>query len=344
LRDGISWGMHHLPQNRMLVRWLREYNAERSQARKVNFYGFDVPGSPAGTHALRGTDTAFREALEFLCRVDPTEGAALSARVAPFAERMQFRPHGESGTGYEHLAQSERDALTAIAVELVALLECRQARYIAASSASDYKWACRAAIGAQQIDNWLRQLPAGWRATSTKSPFEKTPDVFAAATNVRDRAQADNIAWIVGEEGPAGKVLVFASRYHLSAVPLKTRFVQGGDEYQQVVAGTYLRRLFGSDLVTIGNLIGGGQLSFFEHQQTLTPPAESLDGLASRIGLPLFLLDVRAAPPAVKEWLSEERPLVAGQQTLTMPLGEAYDLLFYIDHVTSSWVAAASGE
>jgi erythromycin esterase len=343
LRQGISWGMHHLPQNRALVRWLREYNADRGHPRKVNFYGFDVPGSPAGSYAPRGSDTALSEALDFLCRVDRAAAIALRARVEAFAERMLFRPHSGQGPGYEQLNQGERDALTAIIVDLLALLERREARYIAASTADDYKWAYRDAIGAQQIDNWLRQIPLGWRPANVRSAFEKTPHVFAAATEVRDRAQADNVAWILGEEGPEGKVLVFASRFHLSAATLKTQFVPGGEEHRQEVAGCYLRRRFGSGLVTVGNVIGGGQLSFFEYHQTLNPPAASVDGLATQIGVPLFLLDLRAAPPAVKEWLSEEHTLVAGEQTLTIPLGEAYDILFYIDTVTSSCTATACG-
>jgi len=344
LQQGISWGMHHLPQNRALVRWLREYNSDPSHTRKINFYGFDVPGSPAGSYALRGTDAALRDALEFLCRVDAAAGATLCARVEPLARRMLFRPRDGDGSAYEELNQSERDALTAGIVDLLTLLEQREALYIAASSTSDYKWAYRAAIGAQQTDSWLRQIPLGWRPANARSPFDETPHVFAAATQVRDRAQADNVAWIVDEEGPAGKVLVFASRYHLSAMPLKTRFVPGSEELQQEVAGCHLRRRFGSGFVTICNLIGGGQLSFFEYQQALQPPADSVDGLASQIGVPLFLLDLRIAPPEVKELLREEHALVAGPQTLTTTLSDAYDILFYIDAVTSSWTAPAVGK
>jgi erythromycin esterase len=334
LEDGISWGMHSYPQNASLVRWLRGYNGRAGQTRKINLYGFDVPGSPPSAHVRRGNDTALREAIDFLCRVDSAAGAALRARIEPFAQRMLFRPQlGGSIPGYEQLDQGERDALTAIIADLITLLERKEERYLAATTNSDYQWAYRAAIGARQIDNWLRQIPLGWRPANPRNAFEDTQHVFAAATDVRDRAQADNIAWILDEEGPSGKVLIFASRYHLSATPVRTWFVPRGDEHRQAVAGSYLRRRLGSDFITIGNLIGGGQFECGGRVETLRPPVDSIDGLAAQTGVPLFLLDLRSAPPAVGELLREEHMLVAGEQTLKLPLSAAFDILFHVGAV-----------
>ena len=57
LAEGISWTMDQLLQNHALVRWLRRYNADVRLARKVNFYGFDVPGSPGNPTPNRGMDS-----------------------------------------------------------------------------------------------------------------------------------------------------------------------------------------------------------------------------------------------------------------------------------------------
>jgi erythromycin esterase-like protein len=183
LAQGISWTFDRLPQNEALVRWLREYNADPRHTRKVNFYGFDVPGSPGNPKANRGMDTALVEVLKYLARVDNAAAAAFHARLDSFWPniRVGFRRSPDAPPGYERLSQAERDALTAAIGDLIILLERREAQYTAASTGSDYEWAYRAAIGARQVDGWLRQIPLRWQ------PSSELPRFLAVATDVRDR-------------------------------------------------------------------------------------------------------------------------------------------------------------
>jgi erythromycin esterase-like protein len=168
---------------------------------------------------------------------------------------------------------------------------------------------------------------------------QSAPHFFSAATDVRDRAQADNLDWIVTREGPSGKLLIFGARYHLSATPLKARFNPGGEEHVQEVAGIYLRRRLGDGLITIGNLIGEGDAACGKYEERLgRAPADSMDGFAAEVGTPLFLLDLRSAPAPVARWFNQEHSLVAGCQTLQLAVGKAFDILFYIDTVTPARV------
>jgi erythromycin esterase len=322
LKQGISWTFDRLPENRALVQWLREYNADPRHARKINFYGFDVPGSPGNPHATRHMETALVETLQYLAGVDSTAAAAFHARVDSLLPKIRldfpdyhYRPP-DAPPGYETLSGVERDALTATIADLVTLLERRQAPYEAASTVNDYQWAYRAAIGARQLDSWVRQTPLGWEPSNKQTGF------FSVATDVRDRAQADNLDWIVKQEGPSGKVLVFAHRGHLSSVPVSGR----------EVAGTYLRRRFDSRLVTIGNLIGKGEVGCPGFEETLKPaPPDTIDGLAGQLGTPRFLMDLRAAPTPVANWLDQERELGPGFRVV---VGKAFDILFYLDVVS----------
>jgi erythromycin esterase len=339
LEQGISWGMDRLPQNRALVEWMRRYNA--SHERKINFYGFDVSGSLASADAVRTHDTALKEALGFLGDVDAKACAAFRARLDPLMRSMHFTLQGSHhDAGYERLNQPQRDALTAAIADLIIWLERHEARYSAATSARGYAWGYRAAIGARQVDNWLRQVPVGWNTSQTNTLQEALSTFYPAAADVRERAQADNLDWIISQEG-GGKVLVFASRYHLSSAALKPGL--GGEERAaQEVAGTYLRRRFGSRWLTIGNLIGEGEVECGAYRERLArAPAESVDGLMEQAGAPLFLLDLRTAPDPVARWLSQEHTLAAGAQTLKLPLLAAFDVLFYIDKVTPACRAAA---
>jgi erythromycin esterase-like protein len=258
------------------------------------------------------------------------------ARFARFVPSMRFHPCEQiEGPRYGALSQADRDALTAAIADMIVWLERHEGKYTSASTADEYAWAHRAAIAARQMDSWLRQVPAAWTEGGAQVPAEEGSQFISAGTDIRDRAQVDNIEWILRREGVAGKLLVFASRYHLSAAPVKIGWSPDAHESVQEVAGTYLRRRLGEQLVTIGNLLGGGQIQRGNDRESLArPPAHSFEGLAREIGAPFFLLDVRCAPRDVAEWLSQEHQLAAGSHVLKLSVREAFDLLFYIDTVT----------
>jgi erythromycin esterase len=337
LARGINWTHDQLPQNRALVRWLREYNEAPERTRKVKFYGFDMPGCPTSSREHFGHDTALNVALRFLDAVDPTAYSVFAARLAPFMSRGQFHPLKVLPKScYGLMSQPERDTLTAAIADLLTWFERHEGKYASLASADEYDWAYRAAVGVRQIDNWLRQVPPGWSpAKAHAGTVGEWPHFLSVGTDVRDRAQVDNIEWIVRREGEAGRVLVFASRFHLSAAPIRMSRYPDGKPSWQAVAGTYLRRRFGNELLTIGNLIGKGEVACGSYAEDLgTAPAQSLDGLASEVGQQLFLLDLRRAPEDVSRWLDGEHQLVAGAQALALNAREAFDILFYIDEVT----------
>ena len=339
--QGFSWTFDQLFENHDLVRWLREYNADPQHTRKVRFYGFDVPGSPGEANANRGLDTALTEALNYLVSVDAAEGDAFHARLDPFIPSIRFdfrRPRDASG--YDKLSQGERDSITATIADLVSVLERREAPYQAASSVNDYEWAYRAAIGARDADAWLRRIPTGWQPSNDPvSILDERMRFLSSARDVRDRAQADNLEWIIRQEGPLGRILVFAHRYHLSTKSVKA---PGVEQPSQEVMGTYLRRRLGERLVTIGSLIGAGEVECAGLRcgdgitQTLGRLAqESIEGLAGEMGAHQFLLDLRTAPAPVANWLERVHLVGEGRyDALDVPLSGAFDVLFYVDAVT----------
>lgn len=345
MAQGISWTFDQLPQNYALAEWLATHNSKRTTQRKVNFYGFDVPGSPGNPHANRGVETALIAAWHFLARVDTSAADWFGSRLRPLLTCLRFDPHHEPAVrGYDNLAKADRDELTATIADMLALLERRERQYIQQVGVEEYEWGYRAAIGARQVDAWLRNVPIGWQPVS--APVQVVTDdlqFWPAAGQVRDRAQADNLEWIVRREGPLGKVLVFAHRYHLSTEPVRANWV--ADQPQDVM-GTYLKRRFGDRLVTIGNLIGRGEIESAGERcgdgmtRQLGPsPAGSVEVLSGNVGYPMFLLDLRRAPAPLSEWLARVQPLGRGtpglgEDVLEVPVGRAFDLLFYIDTVT----------
>lgn len=344
LAGGISWTFDNLPQNASLVSWLRAYNADANHPRKVNFYGFDISGSPGNPDPNRGPESALIEALKYLVQVDPTAANQFRTKLTSYFSRLRIdfsRPAEQRS--YAGLGRAERDRLTSAIEDLITLFERHELEYSNASSKQEYQWAYRAALGARQVDEWLRQIPAGLQTFSEVIPF------FGVADNVRDRAQADNLDWIMRTEGAQGKVLIFAHSIHLSMDPVTTHWWGAASQdnshsiktYQYDVVGTYLRRRWNGELVTIGNFVNSGDVGCADYHQKLdrTPPG-SIVAMTRQIGAPTFLLDLRKAPQPVLSWL--ERPRLFGQpddvfglqEGFDLTLGSAFDVLFYLDAVT----------
>jgi erythromycin esterase len=341
LANGITWTMDRLPQNQALVSWLRQYNADPVHARKVSFYGFDVPGSPGNLSANRGLETPLIEALDYLDRVDSTAAAGFHSRLAALLPSVRVDlDRSDQVPRYASLTEAKRDALTACVSDLISLLQRKEAEFISASSRSSYEWGYLAATGAREVDGWLRargedgwlrQVPIGQIRPGKKG------DIPLAALDARDRAQADNLQWILKNEGPRGKVLVFGHRYHLSTEPVRSTL--SGQAHQQPM-GTYVKRRIGSELFTVGNLIEKGDVAIggsvlCTGMQTVSPASpESIDGLAAEVGSEAFFLDLRGAPDLVARWLDRDDQFVAGSDRFYFAVGRAFDALLYMHSVT----------
>lgn len=328
---GLNWGFGELRQNHVLIEWLRDYNTAAFNRRKINFYGFDTSGAPSSDQLHWSQQVSLGAVLRFLHTVDATAYEIFQQRLAPLLELTRFHFRQPLGpVSYGHLTPAQRDALTATIADLVAWIERYESQFIGKSTPEAYAWAHRSAIAARQTDDWMRRCPPGWMTTSQQGlPAGWLPEFFSQTMDIRDRAQADNVQWILEREGRAGKLLLFASRYHLSAAPVKVSWQPYVQETYQYGAGTYLRRRFGAEFVTIGNLIGRDEVG-----TPATAPEQSVDGLAARLGRRSFVLDLRQASGAAGSWLDQEHELAVSGMRLKTPLRQAFDILLYVDVVT----------
>lgn len=325
--QGFSWTFNTYPQEAALVQWMREYNADPHHARKIQFYGFDVPGSPTNPEAKRGLQTGLNAALQYLETVDPKSATELRNRISPILPMLKFDPSLDDQTHqYSHLSQAKRDRLTAAISDMISLFKRREAAYVAASSNRAYQWAYRAAIGVRQTDELLRQVPVGW----TKKGGIYT-GWLSGASAVRDRAMADNVRWIRTQMPPDAKILLFAHRYHVATADGS---VLRSETFPPQSFGTYLKHRYGKYLVTIGNLFSENASDC----KNTAPPTlpESIEGMLATLRVPLFLLNLRTAPANVSAWLNQPRDLYDGgpQKATSIKVGKAFDAIFFSRRVT----------
>jgi erythromycin esterase len=324
--DGFSWAFDLLPQNEELVRWMREYNADPRHARKIEFFGFDVPGSP--TVPAGSANIPLDGALRYLQLVDPAEAEAIATRLDRILPSKRWNV-----LDYLKFSQATRDALTAVVADARLVMEARQIVYLAKSSKADYAWGYRDAIGAREVDDLMRRIPVGAKERDYRSWIYEQGAV-------RDRAMAANARWIIDQLGPEARVLFFAQLGHIATAPV----VEDGDPAAHIPFGTYMKERYSDELLTIGHIAVQGQIGGCgERARGRNAPvsvieskpiaATSATAVFAQLNKPLFLLDLRRAP-ASATWLRQTSDLPDGFGSTSTAISNAFDVLFFSAKLT----------
>lgn len=179
---------------------------------------------------------------------------------------------------------------------MITLLELREQAYITASSKQRFQWAYRDALGARQVDNWLRSKGK----FDISEAFE--PKAMFDVFQIRDRAKADNLDWIVEQEGADGKILVFAAITHVS----KSYFRIGDYPKEIMPFGMHLKKRHGDDLVAFGHVVGNGSFGCGTSIEVTPAAYPSVEFVSSSFDTPSFLLDIRNAPGSATDWLNKD--------------------------------------
>jgi len=318
VHDDLTWGFGEYEENVALVQWMHDYNANPAHAHKVRFYGIDL--SAGGDAAFGRARITVDEALRYVARVDGASARRVRAETEPYLDRF-------SSAGYPGLAPPERERLSAAIGELIALLERNRAAFVASTTADDYEWALRNAHVARQLDAFFRVEPPPTKDGSM-------PPTLYEAMNARDSAMATNLAWVLEREGGDGRVMLFAHDAHVAREamtgPLWKSFAK-----PVTSMGVHLSRQLGRSLFVIATSAA--------HSAAALPRAAldsaSIDASLARVGMPLFLLDIRsaAASAAAGAWLAGRHALRINFDThVDVVPDSAFDAFVFVDTLTKS--------
>ena len=319
-RRGLTWGFGKYDENTQLLQWMRDYNrrAETQQRpgarRPIHFYGMDLSGADHDG-GFSGAQVAVDSAVHYARTAAPEDSQKLLSELAPLLERM-------STAGFAKLAESHDSSLDSALDALEMFLRTHAAVLQRATTKSEYDWAVHNVIVARQLRDLL-SLGIDSRASSTILPDDYRMD------EVRDAAMASNALWVRREEGKEGRILVFAHNGHVMNAPTRGGVWSVYSKPPRTM-GQNLRAALGDSLLIVGTVAAhsGGGLPVGD------PLGNSVDEALSRVGLPLFALDLRGAKghSGAIEWLDERRPLRANfDSELDINLREAFDVLVYLD-------------
>ncbi|MBF5041526.1 erythromycin esterase family protein [Aggregicoccus sp. 17bor-14] len=242
-----------------LIEWMRAYNQDPAHARKLHFYGVDMQYSAASASALQA----------YLEQVDPDALEEVRGWLTPLERQYPWVSVDASGR------QAEAAALVAPVDALEQRLVERRASYVATAGEQAYLWATRHA-----------RVLAQFLALTRRDDAE--------AVVLRDQAMAENALWLLEQEGPQGRMVLWAHNFHVS---------RGSRGYHPM--GWYLDDALGEQLSVYGFAFSEGSFrarlpaeqgsALAVHTVAATPSA-TLDAKLASAGVPLFALNLRALP------------------------------------------------
>jgi erythromycin esterase len=147
----------------------------------------------------------------------------------------------------------------------------------------------------------------------------------------RDEAMANNVRWILEQEGPSGKLLVFAHNTHVQNAPTEGG-VWANLERPPQAMGQHLRAAMNKELFILGTAAGVGPAGA---QQAMTG-SEAVETALVSLNRPLFVLDLRSSRDSgeATKWLSAPRRLTAGFTFEIVSPGQAFDAILFIRSLT----------
>ena len=290
-----------------LIVWMRSYNQDPTHTKKVKFVGFD----------MQTTRLAVANVDAYLRQVDPEEAKFASTILVPLSDASGEREYANKS---EQFRQK-----TAVGINsLLARFDGEKNRYVGSSSLQGW-------VVARHNLDVVRQA----EEMHSANPTERF--------SIRDRSMAENVKWILDNESPGSRVMLWAHNGHVSTLPV------GAGEPM----GTSLRRMYGKDMVVCGFSFDSGSFQAIEQGKGLREftvgPAipGSLDSALAAIGLPVFAIDLRTAPSTgpVAAWLNAPQLMRSigavyregVPEAFFAPLNpHSFDVIFFVNRTTAA--------
>src|SRR5579859_7609883 len=302
-----------------LLEWMRAYNTDPTHAQKVHLAGFDMQELAAPT---------FDDVVQYIQMVDPQQATQVASLYDGIRPDPSISWSAWDGEYFQQSAATKQQYIKN-AQTIGALLQTNQSMYEGRSSPQAFALA-------------LQDAEVIVQSTQLSALDPNTPKNLPVGNNLRDSGMADNIAWLHAHADGGEKMILWAHDGHIGASN------SGG----YITMGQRLRQQFEAAYLPIGfsfyqgafNAISPDGMQVFTEQN---PPKGSYNETLGSVPLPLYLLDLRAAPAGpVSQWLAEARdfhelgvgydPAHAQSDDVTVSLRQYFDLVIEIQTVTAS--------
>lgn len=294
-----------------MIEWMRAWNADPKH-KKVELVGFD----------MQVAHVAHANVSRYLAKVSPNEATGLLWPIELLsmqnAEAEVFQ-----------LSEPERKQLRDGLAQLATAFDRNAKLWTSATSASDF--------GDARHDVTILEQATSMYMVNRSDPAD------LRSVNLRDRAMASNIQWLLANRPAGTRMVVWAHNRHIAN--RVTTFTNMGSQ---------LRRALRASYVNLGFMFSHGAFQAIESRDgrggalgeiTLDPPPGYYASSAfSRTGKPLVVLDLRTLPRVgpVREWFATPHPvrqvvqMFLSEEAMTSPevLLDSYDAVVFVDKTT----------
>lgn len=269
---------------RVMLDWMRAYNARVPASNKVKFVGFDIHYNDVGRQRILG----------YLRRVAPERVTATETLFSIDIEKSLE-------TAFFTNSPKEREAIRSKLIEtrvkyyeLLGFLTLNEVQLTNQTSVSEFN----------QIREYARVLAQ--LADASSQPLE------VADGPLRDYYMAENVKRIVDTEPQGARVVVWAHNQHISA---------GRESEKYPYMGFHLRRFFGDAYYSIGFSFNQGSFKArnfdpkanreLKQFSVGSAPEGSVDWYLARVGSKNYFIDLRHSTKNqnVVQWLKTPRPM-----------------------------------
>jgi erythromycin esterase len=307
--SALSYGWAGQAETLAALHALRDHNGRVPEARRVRLYGMDLPANGGGSLL-----PALEPVWSYLDDADPRFATESRTQLAPLAARLASQGYGIVGK-YAALGAA-RDSLRRAIDTIGAQMRAHERAYVARTSRSRYDWARRLAELGAQTEAAVR---IGWND----------------ASNPRDVAMAENVRWILAREGARGLIVIWSHNLHVARVPIGGPMFagRGGAPFVESM-GQRLARSLGPAYLPVGTAFRRDA----RDSSGVAREPTSVDAALARVGVPIYLLDLRRAPRTggAARWLATEHLARAEDGYVVTAPGRAYDAMMFVDSIQPS--------
>lgn len=299
-----------------MIRWMRRYNADPGNKKKVKFYGFDMQD---GTRA-------WKVLTHYLSRVDRQAAGCLKNH-----DELSLIKNPYTKQDFRDITKEKNQEALDIIATTMKLLDKNKSKYMAQTGEKEWE---------------IAQLHAN--ILSQYIQYNTPSDNRMAGFVVRDSSMAANIRWILDHEGPDAKMVIWAHNGHVGTGQLANVNVMGHHlrsiyGAEMVVFGFAFHQ--GSFQAIEMPIDSRGGLRPFHVEPLLN---ESLDGTLGAIGFSLAAVDLSKLPDSgkVAEWFAEPRATrsigagfanqFADYFARPQKVTEKYDALLFVNQTTAA--------
>ncbi|MFD3736782.1 erythromycin esterase family protein [Streptomyces sp. NPDC058629] len=285
VRHGFSHGLGTSAANRELVRWAREFNADRPACDRLRLTGFDGPLEITGAASPRQALTALHNHLASWLDADgllPCTAATLDRLLGP--DDRWSEPAAMTDPSRSFGRSPEAAELHLLAADLVSLLDERAPHLIAAAGRESWERARlygRTATGLLRYHSWMA---------------DTSPGRMTRLLGVRDRMMAENLLALAAR----GPVLAFAHNSHLQRERSSVRM--GGERLEWWGAGSIASARLGQEYAFLATALGT-----IRHRGVDAPPPDTVEGLLYALPEDRLLVDARRLAAALGDALPAPR-------------------------------------